>query len=201
MELKIISRKEAKAQGLKHYFTGKPCAHGHVASRQVSNWVCVVCNALYSKERKQIDQEYKERLNKQNAARMQKYRTEDEAFAERERSRSATWKRLQYETNPKYRATVKTQASNREKRQARATLSKYAKDLVALRLNCPEGHHIDHIVPLIGPNIPGTKVPEVMGLNVPWNVQYLSVADNLFKNNRFDGTYENEGWRLQRFTK
>ena len=30
-EIKIISHAEAKAQGLKRYFTGKPCKHGHVA--------------------------------------------------------------------------------------------------------------------------------------------------------------------------
>jgi len=36
----IISRKEAKAQGLKHYFTGKPCKRGGIAQRLVSDFSC-----------------------------------------------------------------------------------------------------------------------------------------------------------------
>ena len=42
-EIKIISRDEAKAQGLKRYFTGKPCKYGHVAERYATSIVCVEC--------------------------------------------------------------------------------------------------------------------------------------------------------------
>jgi hypothetical protein len=42
-DMQIISRAEAKAKGLKRYFTGKPCKHGHVAERQVFNATCVEC--------------------------------------------------------------------------------------------------------------------------------------------------------------
>jgi hypothetical protein len=31
--LPIISCKEAKARGLKRYFTGKPCKRGHIAEQ------------------------------------------------------------------------------------------------------------------------------------------------------------------------
>ena len=41
--MQIISRAEAKAKGLKRYFTGKPCKHGHVAERVVVNATCVEC--------------------------------------------------------------------------------------------------------------------------------------------------------------
>lgn len=40
----LISRAEARSQGLKRYFTGKPCKHGHVRLRQVSNGVCIECS-------------------------------------------------------------------------------------------------------------------------------------------------------------
>lgn len=40
-----ISLKEAKAQGLKHYFTGNPCKRGHVALRFVSTRQCSHCIA------------------------------------------------------------------------------------------------------------------------------------------------------------
>src|SRR5258705_794733 len=32
----IISRKDAESQGLKHYFTGEPCAKGHLSKRYVN---------------------------------------------------------------------------------------------------------------------------------------------------------------------
>jgi 5-methylcytosine-specific restriction endonuclease McrA len=39
----IITRAEAKARGLKRYFTGKPCRNGHVAERYVSVGNCGAC--------------------------------------------------------------------------------------------------------------------------------------------------------------
>jgi 5-methylcytosine-specific restriction endonuclease McrA len=41
--MQIITRKDAKARGLKYYFTGKPCKYGHVADRRVDNSDCLIC--------------------------------------------------------------------------------------------------------------------------------------------------------------
>lgn len=41
--MQIISRQEAKELGLKLYFTGKPCTHGHISDRYVSNSLCKEC--------------------------------------------------------------------------------------------------------------------------------------------------------------
>ena len=41
--MKIVSLQEARARGLKRYFTGKSCPHGHVAERCVAHRCCVVC--------------------------------------------------------------------------------------------------------------------------------------------------------------
>lgn len=41
---KIITRSEAKDQGLKHYFTGSPCKRGHVDQRWTSSAKCFSCH-------------------------------------------------------------------------------------------------------------------------------------------------------------
>ncbi len=38
-----VTRAEAKARGLKRYFTGNPCKHGHIAERYTVFGKCVVC--------------------------------------------------------------------------------------------------------------------------------------------------------------
>lgn len=41
--MKVVSRREAKRLGLKRYFTGKRCKHGHVAERNPCDGKCVEC--------------------------------------------------------------------------------------------------------------------------------------------------------------
>ena len=43
---------------------------------------------------------------------------------------------------------------------------------------CPEGHHVDHVIPLQGTN--------VSGLHIETNLQYLSAEDNMKKGNKFE---------------
>lgn len=42
-DLQIITLRAAETAGQKHYFTGKPCKHGHIGPRYVSTWRCVEC--------------------------------------------------------------------------------------------------------------------------------------------------------------
>lgn len=40
----FVSRSEARTRGLKHYFNGKRCKHGHIAPRFVSTSACQGCD-------------------------------------------------------------------------------------------------------------------------------------------------------------
>jgi len=54
---RIISRDEARALGLKRYFTGKPCKHGHVAERHVASRKCRECHRERTRRYRAADPE------------------------------------------------------------------------------------------------------------------------------------------------
>jgi hypothetical protein len=47
---KVISRAEAKAAGLKRYFTGLPCPNGHIAARFVRQGNCTECHLDHQRQ-------------------------------------------------------------------------------------------------------------------------------------------------------
>ena len=91
---------EAKKRGLKHYFTGKSCKHGHVDLRSVTGGECYECrrsrnrdwhadNLEYAKERRQ-------RFHDSNPTYFQDYR---ERKPEVQRSANLRWKKNHPEKN------------------------------------------------------------------------------------------------------
>lgn len=77
--------------------------------------------------------------------------------------------------------TIRAHKVSRKRRFAKAT-PKWV-DRAALRqfyANRPEGHHVDHIIPLKGVTPEGYPVS---GLHVPWNLQYLPGLENMRKHN------------------
>jgi hypothetical protein len=47
--MEIITKQEALDQHLKSYYTGKPCANGHLSKRSTIYGTCRACQVLYNK--------------------------------------------------------------------------------------------------------------------------------------------------------
>jgi hypothetical protein len=70
--MEIILRPEAKAAGLKRYFTGKTCVNGHTCERDVKAQYCIECRPLYRKYPKFA--EWKKDYEEKNAIRFRTLR-------------------------------------------------------------------------------------------------------------------------------
>lgn len=94
---------------------------------------------------------------------------------------------LQYKkANPN---KINANSASRRAKSKNATLKGFTREIETIYSNAISLNlHVDHIIPLSHQNI--------CGLHVPWNLQLITKSDNLHKSNSFDGTYENNSWKV-----
>ena len=88
---------------------------------------------------------------------------------------NARWRKW-YSQNRKKRY-IQTQFEKAEKLK-RIPIWADREKIAEIYKNCPEGYHVDHIIPLKGKNVSGLHISE--------NLQYLPAKENLSKSNRYE---------------
>lgn len=173
--MKIISRAEARSQGLTRYFTGKPCKKGHISERYSGSGHCVTCMEqkayTWRVSHPERGRENRSRYRKTN---LEKVKTWDAKwrFANLERKRAM--KNAWAAANP-----FVGKAHTAKYRAAKLQRTVSWTDFKAIKVfyeNCPKGYHVDHYYPLQG------KV--CSGLHVLENLRYLPAIENLAKGNK-----------------
>ena len=187
----IVTRAEAKAAGLKRYFTGAPCKHGHIEERNTLNKCCFGCQRVSAA----IFRSKPEAKDRAKASARRSYLANRDKVLARGKARNATgYNKRYYEQNKeKFIAGVKAWIKrNPERRNAyrqnrRAAGScRLSPDVVAgifkaqrgkcavCRTNLKaSGYHIDHI-----------KAVTRGGTSDPNNIQLLCPTCNRSKGAR-----------------
>jgi 5-methylcytosine-specific restriction endonuclease McrA len=121
----VVTRQEAKALGLKRYWTGTPCKHGHVAERATVNGVCVACMVdIEARHRAAHPEKFREKWRRyeQNASpeRRAAHRVADKKWRDANKERVAEKVRAWGAANPerKLEHTRQWRSRNLEKKQA-----------------------------------------------------------------------------------
>lgn len=165
----------------------KPDSEFYQSDRTVSGFYerCKQCCKEQNAQNKDIRKKYAKTL-KGKLARRKYHQSESYKLVQEE-----------YHKSPHGKASLRRNCSKRKTKIKQATPSWVKQDelnvfyVEAARLENKLGikYNVDHIVPL--------KHPLVCGLNVPWNLQILTETENKIKSNSFDGTYDNESWRMK----
>lgn len=199
--LHLITRRAAKENGLKMFFTGRPCCHGHLCERFAGNKNCRMCklerdnrnHALpasklkrseYDRMRWETDKPKLEAKNKAhyaankdsiNAQKREYWLANPEKLKASQRAWRAANQHVIRHLNSLRKKLVKLATPPWVDRSA--ILAVYAE---AERMTKQTGvvHHVDHIVPLKGES--------VCGLHVPWNLRPLPWRENISKKNKLD---------------
>jgi len=187
----IISLKDAINLGLKSYFTGIPCVHGHVFARLVSNRSCLDCSKT---RRKEWEEKNKDSVLKKAAQNSRNNRKNNKIAVNASRRLWASKNREKDNAYyAKWRANNKGHVNALNRKYQASKLQRTPKWLTEidferitneyklaeiLRKVTNQNWHVDHIIPLQGKT--------VSGLHVPSNLRVVIAAENVKKGNRFE---------------
>ncbi len=178
---KVITRKEAEKLQLLTYYTGKACKYGHYSERYTKGSQCLECITVYNSTNR-------ERLNewnrKRNDRRRDYIKEHNQNYYKKNKDKINTANKAYYENNKEQHNKRQRQvgAQRRASKIDRTVGWANVEKIKEFYKNCPEGHHVDHIVPL--------QATLVSGLHVENNLQYLTKEENLSKGNKFIPTIE-----------
>lgn len=155
--MEIVTRAQALAKGLKRYFTGKPCKHGHVAERHSADGACYECRgrlnaASYQRHRERRISHVMERYYENPTARIEQIVKWANENRERVRGNHRSW-------SHKNHGKVYANTRNQQARRRGAIGTHTQEDIEEIRrmqrnrcAYCPEilgdDYEVDHIVPL-----------------------------------------------------
>jgi hypothetical protein len=171
--MKIVSRQEAQAQALTHYWTGTPCIHGHTALRRVNDRVCTECDKAAKAERRA------------SGANEQVKHTRRKSYQKHKEAALLAKKTYRKENKGKINALCTAR-----KKVVKQRTPQWLNAFDRLKIRCMyqlaamytrennESWHVDHIVPLQG--------VRVSGLHVPNNLRVIRGLDNIKKKNQYE---------------
>jgi hypothetical protein len=162
--MKIITRKEAKEQGLKQYFTGEPCKHGHIDTRQTVNSLCSECARIKSVA-------FYHANNGKEKQKTEHIRSIKNNWRKKHKGKVNSWTAARY--------AAKIQRTPKWLTEDDKWLIEEAYKLAVLRSKMTNIEwHVDHIIPMQGDT--------VCGLHCIDNLQVIPAIENTKKSNKWD---------------
>lgn len=184
------TRKEAKAIGATHYYTGEPCKHGHIALRKTKG-ACVECLKIEWQRGNESRAGYFKEYNKRDDIKDRKndwYQANRDAVIDHAKTRPVEKLREYrnvWKENNMVQVRADTKARRRKHREAtppwltrkqKTEIRQLYQIAITMTKTTGEQYVVDHIIPL--------RSPDVCGLHVPWNLRVITQEANLKKSNK-----------------